>query len=205
MACGPDVIFIGGWLAGSYDALSQIAPVVYLATDSDLGVVESVRQNTRAIASLFGLEVGVLVHEELEAGLLFRRPNRHCVGLVTSGGFNVLGNDGRCSLIGREAGFANVGADAQPGTSTHGNEASFEFLVDKDPDYLFVLDRDAAIGTAGAKLAQEVVENELMKGTAAYRDGRIVYLAHPAVWYTAEGGITALDRMLRDLEDPLLK
>lgn len=56
MACGPDVIFIGGWLAGSYDALSQIAPVVYLATDSDLGVVESVRQNTRAIASLFGLE-----------------------------------------------------------------------------------------------------------------------------------------------------
>lgn len=52
MACGPDVIFIGGWLAGSYDALSQIAPVVYLATDSDLGVVESVRQNTRAIASL---------------------------------------------------------------------------------------------------------------------------------------------------------
>lgn len=105
----------------------------------------------------------------------------------------------------REAGFANVGADAQPGTSTHGNEASFEFLVDKDPDYLFVLDRDAAIGTDGAKLAQEVVENELMKGTAAYRDGRIVYLAHPAVWYTAEGGITALDRMLRDLEDPLLK
>lgn len=71
--------------------------------------------------------------------------------------------------------------------------------------YLFVLDRDAAIGTDGAKLAQEVVENELMKGTAAYRDGRIVYLAHPAVWYTAEGGITALDRMLRDLEDPLLK
>ena len=115
------------------------------------------------------------------------------MGLVTSGGFNVLGNDGRCSLIGREAGFANVGA------------ASFEFLVDKDPDYLFVLDRDAAIGTDGAKLAQEVVENELMKGTAAYRDGRIVYLAHPAVWYTAEGGITALDRMLRDLEDPLLK
>ena len=117
----------------------------------------------------------------------------------------MLGNDGRCSIIGREIGFENIGVDAAADTSTHGNEASFEFLVDKDPDYLFVLDRDAAIGTDGAKLAQEVVENELMKGTAAYRDGRIVYLAHPAVWYTAEGGITALDRMLRDLEDPLLK
>ena len=126
------------------------------------------------------------------------------MGLVTSGGFNVLGNDGRCSIIGREIGFENIGVDADIDTSTHGNEASFEFLVDKDPDYLFVLDRDAAIGTDGAKLAQEVVENELMKGTAAYRDGRIVYLAHPAVWYTAEGGITALDIMLQDLESKLL-
>ena len=127
------------------------------------------------------------------------------MGLVTSGGFNVLGNDGRCSLIGREAGFANVGADAQPGTSTHGNEASFEFVVEKNPDYIFVMDRDAAIQTDGAQLAQEIMENELVMGTDAYKNGNIVYLAHPAVWYTAEGGITALDRMLRDLEDPLLK
>ena len=36
------------------------------------------------------------------------------------------------------------------------------------------------------------------------RTGNIVYLAHPAVWYTAEGGITALDLMLQDLESALL-
>ena len=34
--------------------------------------------------------------------------------------------------------------------------------------------------------------------------GNIVYLAHPAVWYTAEGGISALDIMLQDLESELL-
>ncbi|WP_366558953.1 hypothetical protein [Flavonifractor sp. An306] len=51
MACEPDVIFIGGRLASSYDALSEIAPVVYLATDTELGVVESVRQNATTIAS----------------------------------------------------------------------------------------------------------------------------------------------------------
>ena len=37
MACEPDVIFIGGRLSKSYDALSEIAPVIYLATDSELG------------------------------------------------------------------------------------------------------------------------------------------------------------------------
>ena len=33
----PDVIFIGGRLASSYDSLSEIAPVVYLATDTETG------------------------------------------------------------------------------------------------------------------------------------------------------------------------
>ena len=48
----------------------------------------------------------------------------------------------------------------------------------KTPDYLFILDRDAAIQTEGAQLAQEIVENELVMGTRAYQDGHIVYLAH---------------------------
>ena len=209
MACEPDVIFIGGRLASSYDALSEIAPVVYLATDTELGVVESVRQNATTIASMFGLEDKV---DELMANFdaritalsEFAAGKTAIVGLVTSGSYNVLGNDGRCSMIGREIGFENIGVDANIDTSTHGNEASFEFIVEKAPDYIFVMDRDAAIGTDGAKLAQEIMENELVMGTDAYKNGNIVYLAHPAVWYTAEGGISALDIMLQDLESELL-
>ena len=208
MECEPDVIFIGGRLASSYDALSEIAPVVFLSTDTELGVVESVRKNAGIIASMFGLEDEV---DELMAGFdsriealaAFAEGKTAIVGLVTSGGLNVLGNDGRCSMIGREIGFENIGVDAEIDTATHGNEASFEFIVEKDPDYLFILDRDAAIQTEGAQLAQEIVENELVKGTRTYQDGHIVYLAHPAVWYTAEGGVTALDVMLADLEEAL--
>ena len=207
MACEPDIIFIGGRLSASYDDLSQIAPVVYLATDTELGVVESVRQNASTIASIFGLEEQALMAEfdsRIAALEEFAAGKTAIVGLVTSGSFNVLGNDGRCSMIGREIGFDNIGVDAEIDTSTHGNEASFEFIVDKDPDYIFVMDRDAAIQTEGAKLAQEIVENELVMDTRAYQDGHIVYLAHPAVWYTAEGGITALGIMLTDLETALL-
>ena len=56
MACEPDVIFIGGRLSSSYDALSEIAPVVFLSTDTEIGVVESVRKNASTIASMFGVE-----------------------------------------------------------------------------------------------------------------------------------------------------
>lgn len=209
MACEPDLIFIGGRLAESYDALSEIAPVVYLSTDTDLGVVESVRKNAGTIASIFGLEgeSEALMEgfaERIKALQEAAAGQTAVVGMCTSGGFNVLGNNGRCSIIGREIGFENVGAAADSASSTHGNEASFEYLVSRDPDYIFVLDRDAAIATDGAKLAQEIMENELVMRTTAYQKGRVVYLAHPTAWYTAEGGVTALDQMLADLEEALL-
>lgn len=210
MACEPDIIFIGGRLGKSYDALSEIAPVVFLSTDSELGVVESTRQNAKVIASIFGLEDQIdglmdVFATRIDSLKAFAADKNAIVALVTNGGFNVLGNDGRCSIIGREIGFENIGVDANINTSTHGNEASFEFVVEKNPDYIFVMDRDAAIQTEGAQLPQEIVENELVMGTEAYQNGHIVYLAHPAVWYTAEGGITALDMMLQDLETELLK
>lgn len=56
MACEPDVIFIGGRLSSSYDALSEIAPVVYLSTDVEIGLLESIVKNSTTIASIFGLE-----------------------------------------------------------------------------------------------------------------------------------------------------
>lgn len=254
MACEPDIIFIGGRLSKSYDALSEIAPVVYLATDSEAGVVESTGKIATVIASIFGKEDEVQSKlegfnsriEELKA---LSEGKTAIVGMCTSGSFNVLGNDGRCSIIGVECGFDNIGVsvsssdsgsergnkggenggnsenaegghgdgngegrgqgsegqESQGGTATHGNEASFEYIVSLNPDYVFVMDRDAAIGTEGAKLAPEIMENELVMGTDAYKNGNIVYLEHPAVWYTAEGGITALDIMLSDLESALIK
>lgn len=209
MACEPDVIFIGGRLSSSYDALSEIAPVVYLSTDTEIGVVESVRKNASTIAAMFGLEdqvdeLMVDFDERIETLEAFAEGKTAIVGMCTSGSFNVLGNDGRCSMIGREIGFENVGVDANVDTSTHGNEASFEYVVEKNPDYIFVMDRDAAIGTDGAQLAQDIMENELVQGTDAYKNGQLVYLEHPAVWYTAEGGVQALDLMLQDLETTLL-
>ena len=245
MECEPDVIFIGGRLSSMYDDLSQIAPVVFLQTDTAAdgkGVIESVRDNATTIASMFGLEDEIASKMEafdqrIAALQEFAAGKTAVVGMCTSGSFNVLGNDGRCSIIGREIGFDNVAAGAAAeqsehggkpeGTSkqgnnqgesqnegqssetiaavtaTHGNEASFETIVSLDPDYIFVMDRDAAIGTEGAQLAREIMDNELVQSMRAAQDNHIVYLEHPNVWYTAEGGITALDYMLTDLEQGL--
>ena len=209
MAADPDIIFIGGRLAKSYDALSEIAPVVYLSTDAEKGVVDSVRANAETIGSIFGVSDKVAsVMSDIDGRLAkfqeFSKGKTAIIGLVTNGGFNILGNDGRCSIIGREVGFDNIGLVETASTSTHGNESSFELVLQKNPDYIFVMDRDAAFNAKGAKLAAEIMNNELVNKTDAAKNGHIIVLAHPAVWYTAEGGLTALHLMLQDLETPLL-
>ena len=206
MECEPDIIFIGGRLSASYDKLSEIAPVVYLSTDSSIGLVESTLKNAKTIASIFGKENEVedkvnQYNDRINNLKNIASGKNALVGMTTSGSFNILGNDGRCSIIGNEIGFNNLGATGN--TSTHGNEASFETVVAKNPEYIFVMDRDKAIGTAGSASAKEIVENDLVKSTPAYKNNHIVYLENPNVWYTAEGGIQALDMMLKDLEKGL--
>jgi iron complex transport system substrate-binding protein len=215
----PDVIFIGGRLSAEYDNLSEIAPVVLMTIDNAAGYMNGFKANAAKVASIFGKETEA---EELTSGFDARiaalksaaSGKTAIVGMVTSSSFNALPDGSRCSLIGNEAGFTNL---TKPGASArersrnpsagqapnpHGDAASFELLVEQNPDYIFVLDRDAAIGTAGSKVAREVMENELVQKTDAYKNNRIVYLT-PDVWYLAEGGITATDMMLRDLEEGL--
>lgn len=206
----PEVIFIGGRMAAMYDELVKIAPVYIVYTDMEIGVVESTAMNAKNIASLFGTQdqVDELLTEyssRIEALKTVAEGKTAIIGMVNAGGFGLLGNDGRCSIIGREIGFENVGVDADVDTSSHGNEASFEFVVEKNPDYIFAMDRDAAIGTQGAQLAQEVLDNELVNMTDAAKNKQVVVLEHSNVWYTAEGGITALGVMLGDLEKALIK
>jgi iron complex transport system substrate-binding protein len=49
---------------------------------------------------------------------------------------------------------------------------SFEYIVEKDPDYLFVVDRNAVVG--GDAAAKETIENELVQRTKAYQNGKII-------------------------------
>ena len=122
------------------------------------------------------------------------------MGLVTASHVNLLGNAARCSIIGNEFGFKNV---AQKANANHGNEASFELLLKLNPDYFFVLDRDSAIARPGAKLAQDILNNELVNKTKAAQNGHIVYLT-PSAWYLAEGGYTAMNIMFSDVEKAVL-
>src|SRR5690606_29131084 len=91
--------------------------------------------------------------------------------LANEGKVSAYGPNSRFGLIHDEFGIQPVDENIE--ASTHGKIISFEYIVEQDPDYLFVIDRGAAIGDESS--AKEVVENELVKNTKAYQEGNIVY------------------------------
>src|SRR6185312_15406414 len=70
--------------------------------------------------------------------------------------------------------------------SDHGGDAiSFEYLLETNPDWLFVVDRDAGVGGEGA--ARALLDNELIHETSFWQNDHIVYLDPAAAYVTMHG------------------
>lgn len=208
-ACDPDVIFIGGRLASVYADLEAIAPVVYLGVDYEKGIVESTKENAKTIATIFGKEAEVDkmfadFQPRIDALNNILNGKEVVLGMYNSNALGLMGNASQLNLIVNELGARNLGASVgEEDKSSHGEEASWETIMTLDPEYMFVLDRSTATETTdeGVMGVREVVENELVKEMDVYKEGKIVYfIEHANVWYTATGGVQALDVMLDDLE-----
>lgn len=213
-ACEPDVIFIGGRLSSVYADLEAIAPVVYLAVDYEKGVVESTRENAQTIASIFGKEAEVDAmftgfQPRIEALHTVLKEKNVLLGMYNSNALSLMDTKSQLNIIAKELGANNLSESVgEAQKATHGEEASWETIITLNPEYMFILDRSTATGASdeGVMGAREVIENELIKELDVYKNGKIVYFIEQAnVWYTSTGGVQALDTMLTDLEDAVLK
>ena len=212
-ACEPDVIFIGGRLSSIYAELEAIAPVVYLAVDYEKGIVESTRQNAKTIASIFGLEARVDAmfdgfQPRIDALNAVLNGHDILLAMYNNNAMSIMNTQSQLNILAAELGGNNLGETVgETEKATHGEDASWETIINLNPEYIFVLDRSTATGAAdeGILGAQEVIENELIRELDCYKEGKIIYLIrHANVWYTSTGGVQALDTMLSDLEEALL-
>lgn len=195
----PDLIIIGGRQASLYEKLSEIAPTISMAIDNTQ-YINSFRDNMTLVGELFGVEKEVEVKlQALEENMAIvaekvkAEDANALITLVNDGSVNAYGNNSRFSFI-NDLGFGNV--DTTLEDATHGQTISFEYILEKNPEFLFVLDRGAIMGDATP--AKEIIENELVKKTQAYEKGQIVYLS-PEPWYLSGGGFTSTQLMLEDI------
>lgn len=108
------------------------------------------------------------------------------LALLTNGdAVSALGTGSRLDVIFNEFGVTPAVKDVE--AQTHGEAISFEFIAEANPDMLFVLDRATTIGQEGQS-AQELLDNDLVNGTNAGRNGKIFYLSG-ASWYIVGAGL----------------
>jgi iron chelate ABC superfamily ATP binding cassette transporter, binding protein len=85
----------------------------------------------------------------------------------------------------------------------HGAPVSFEYIAQENPDWIYALDRLAAIGEDGAS-AKQTLDNELVHGTTAWKKGQVIYPQTKNV-YIDIGGPTALRATLEELKTAFAK
>lgn len=176
-AAEPDLIIGGGRATKAYAELSRIAPTIDLRVD-DARFLPSFHERTLQLGEIFGKAAEARAAlDDLDrrtAAVRGKAPGTALLVLVTGGRISAYGPGSRFGFIYDALGFKP--AVPLSDTGPHGNAMSFELLLQADPDWLFVVDRDAAIGAKGAASARQVLDNDLIRGTKAMRAGRVVYL-----------------------------
>ena len=200
MSLEPDVIFSSDRTEKSYDKFSMIAPTMSASVNYEDGFMNSYATLASKHGKIFGIGDAVAdiidgYNARIAEIAKFADGKTALLGIF-AGGLNTLGNVGRCSVVVNEMGFKNLAGEENV---NHGNLSSYEAYLELNPDYMFILDKDTAVGTE-AVAATEQMDNDIIKQTNAYKNGNIVFLTPGAAWYIADGGITSLDLMIECIE-----
>lgn len=201
-ALEPDLIIISGRTSKQFDALSEIAPTVYLGTDSSNdGTIASIHANLDTIKLMnpsadtdklrVDLDNAVSdLHEKVAAANLkttFILANGNEITTFTKGS--------RYDILFNEFGFTP--AIEESTENNHGVKLSYEELYNINPDVMVVMDRSAVTGGEGN--AKELLDNDFINKTKAATSDKIIYV-NPSVWYLTEGGYNSTLEMINEVK-----
>ena len=201
-AAQPDLIIVGGRSSAKFADLSKIAPTIDLTVSSE-HYIESAKKNARTLAEIFGkTDEAEVALQELDTSIQRLNDKAASAGkgllmLTTGGKMSTYGAGSRFGVPFSDYGVQQ--ADESIKVGLHGQPISFEYILEKNPDWLFVIDRDAAIGREG-QAAQALLDNDVVGQTTAWKKGQVVYL-DSAGWYLVGGGLTALQNTVDQLTE----
>ena len=198
-AAQPQLIISADRLQKQTDALKQIAPTYHYSIDTN-NYWQSFHEQTLNLAKIVGKTTEAeqkLQALDAEAAKLSEKTKGKSalIVLVNNDKLMAFGQHSRFGLIHDKLGFTP--ADASIKVGTHGQSISYEYIAEKNPDYLFVIDRASAVtGKSGG--AQAALNNDIVKQSKAAKENHIVYL-DANNWYLMNGGLNAMHEMVAEV------
>lgn len=197
----PDLIIVAGRSSAVYPELSAIAPTIDLTVDwTDFP--GTIKERSIALGEIFGKkdEVAELIaHVDSDIAAINARAEDigNALIIITSGGrVTAFGPGSRFGWLHDDLGLVPVIEDIE--AATHGEAISFEFLLETNPDWLFVIDRDSSVQGESEQSAQQILDNELVHQTTAWQNDQIVYL-DAVSFYIVNGGLNTLHNMVTEV------
>lgn len=200
----PDLIIAGSRAVAAYGKLSEIAPTLSLDLDPK-HFLQSLTQRTQQLGDIFGKqEKAKEILAAFNAQIADVRQRSANAGsammlMVNGGKMSAYSPDSRFGFIFDVLGFKP--ATTFPPGGQHGNTVSAEFIMQANPDWLFVLDRDSAIGSKEGSSAQQVLDNPLVRRTNAWKNQQVVYLDSGSLYIA--GGIQSYSNLMTQVKQVL--
>lgn len=196
----PEIIFISGRQATNYEELSKIAPVIFMEPDTN-DYIGSFEKNVIRLGEIFGKEKqadallkGIKADINTISTDVKAKDTTALITMVSKGEVSVFSGNSRFGMIHNTLGFKQ--ADETIEAAKHGQVVTFEYLSKVNPDYLFVVDKNAIEETN--QTAKDTLNNALVNNMKAAKEGNIIYL-DPIAWYISPGGITATEKMIEEV------
>lgn len=202
----PDVIIAGGRANDVYNKLNDIAPTISLDIDPN-NFLASLTQRTEQLGTLFNKQdQAKKLIADFNKKIEQLKPKTNTAGsalviMVNGGKMSAYGPKSRFGFIFDILGFKPATTFQEAGR--HGNAVTSEFILSVNPQWLFVLDRDNAIGNKEAQSAQQVLNNDLIQKTDAWQNNHIVYLDSTSMYIA--GGIQTYSHLMDQISEALQK
>lgn len=196
----PDLVVVGYRSAKTYPEMSKYFPTIDV-TSKNKDFLGQVEESADVLGAAFGKQAEV---DAKLADLKAQADKIKGKGADAGRGLIVMTSGGKVTAQGADSRFGAIHtllgvAEAVPGLSakSHGEPISFEFIAQTNPDTLFVVDRDAAIGEKGAN-AKEILDNAVVRNTNAWQKEKVVYL-DGSRWYVVMHGLDNATAMLAEV------
>ena len=200
----PDLIIAGDRARDAYGKLSAIAPTISPELDprnflqslgertEQLGEIFNKQEKAKQLLTDFYMQIADVREESTKAGTALML-------MVNGGKLSAYSPGSRFGFIYDVLGFQPAKSFAE--TGNHGNAVSSEFVMEANPDWLFVVDRDSAIGRQEGVSAQQVLDNPLIRRTKAWKQKHVVYLDSGSLYIA--GGIQSYSKLMTQLQQVL--
>ncbi|MDQ0816418.1 iron complex transport system substrate-binding protein [Bacillus pumilus] len=198
----PDLIIIQNRQSDAFDEFSKIAPTILMDVDT-ANYMESFKKNATTLGEIFDKEDEVkkeLAAIDQKVDALKKQAKE-----LKQNGLMIMANDSKMTAFGAKSryglihdvfGITPADQKLEP-SDKHGQSISYEYMVKTNPDYLFVIDRGAAIGEETS--AKQLVENDYVKSIKAVKNNHVVYL-NSDMWYLSGGGLESLTAMIDEVK-----